>query len=85
MKKSGEVLPPPSAVLDEKEIQGCIVSAVTIFPDLVQNEMDSRRVKTNVTIPAWLKEAAEATHVNYSRLLEVSLMEYLNIQSRISK
>lgn len=85
MEKSGEILPPPSASLNEEDTQGCIVSAVTIFPELVRNEMDSRRVKTNVTIPSWLKEIAEANQVNYSRLLEVSLMEYLNIQPRISK
>lgn len=50
------------------------------FPDVVRNEMDNKRVKTNVTIPAWLKEIAEERGVNYSRLLETALIEYLGIK-----
>ena len=47
---------------------------------MVKNELDNRRVKTNVTIPAWLKEIAEKEDVNYSRLLEIALVDYLGIQ-----
>jgi len=82
MEKDNEPLPVPSEILDREDVQGCIISFVTIFPELVKNEMDNRRVKTNVTIPAWLKEVAEANKVNYSRLLEVSLIEYLGIHSK---
>ena len=69
------------AVLSKEDTEGCIVIPVSIFPDLVANEMDNRRVKTNVTIPAWLKEIAEQKSVNYSRLLESALVEYLNINT----
>ena len=36
-----------------------MVSPVVIFPDMVKNEPDNKRVKINTTLPAWLKEAAE--------------------------
>jgi post-segregation antitoxin (ccd killing protein) len=36
-------------------------------------------VKTNLTIPAWLKEMAEAQGVNYSKVLQTALMDYLGI------
>lgn len=82
MEKGQEELPVPSLEVSAEEVEGGIVTAVSIFPDLVRQEMDSRRVKTNVTIPAWLKELAEANHVNYSRLLENALLEYLAVPGR---
>jgi len=60
---------------------GDIVAAVTVFPALVKDEMENRRVKTNVTIPYWLKTAAEAEGLNYSRLLENAIKETLGIAS----
>lgn len=85
MEKDGDPVPVPSQKLDPEDTEDCIVTAITILPNLVKTEMDNRRVKTNVTIPAWLKEAAEAEHVNYSKLLEASLMDYLNVKRQISR
>lgn len=82
MEKDHEELPAPSVDLNPDDIEGCVVSPISVFPDIVKNEMDNRRVKTNVTIPAWLKEAAEHSKVNYSKLLEASLIEYLGIKSQ---
>ena len=79
IEKDNSELPAPSRDLKTKDIEGCIVAPVTIYPDLVRNEMANRRVKTNVTIPSWLKDIAEANGVNYSRLLEASLMDYLGL------
>jgi post-segregation antitoxin (ccd killing protein) len=39
------------------------------------------REKTTVTIPRWLKEAAEAEGLNYSRLLETAIKETLGVAS----
>lgn len=84
MEKDGDILPIPSQNLDKEELTNeNIIVAIEIFPDIVRNEMDNRRVKTNVTIPAWLKELAEERGVNYSRLLETSLLEYLGIKRGI--
>lgn len=81
MEKDGEVIPAPSKnpKIDEATAPGYLVSLVTVFPEVVRNEMNTRRVKTNVTLPTWLKDAAEQQGVNYSRLLESALMEYLHI------
>ncbi len=80
LEKEGGALPEASLFLPAEDIAGCVVTAVTVFPDLVRNEMDNRRVKTNVTIPLWLKELAETQHVNYSKLLESSLKDYLGVR-----
>lgn len=81
MEKDGEPIPAPSKnpKIDEATEPGYLVSLVSVFPDVVRNEIDTRRVKTNVTLPTWLKDAAEQQGVNYSRLLESALMDYLHI------
>ena len=53
--------------------------AITIHPDLVRMKKDNERIKTNITLPAWLKRIAEEQKVNYSRLLETALIDYLQI------
>ena len=52
---------------------------VTIHPDLYRAKRENERVKTNITLPAWLKREAEKKHVNFSRLMENSLLDYLKI------
>ncbi len=81
MEKDGDEIPSPSKnpQIDEATAPGYLVSLVSVFPDIVRNELDNRRIKTNVTLPTWLKDVAEKQGVNYSRLLEAALMDYLNI------
>lgn len=75
MEKDGDVVPTPTLTVN-KELG--IIMPIKVYPDLVKHEMENKRVKTNVTIPLWLKEKAEARGVNYSRLLEEALLEILN-------
>ena len=77
LEKDGDPIPVPSAKpeIDPDTEPGYLVSLVTVYPDLVASELDNRRVKTNVTLPAWLKE--ETKNVNYSKLLEAALVDYI--------
>jgi len=81
MEKDGDEIPMPSKTpqVDPETAAGYIVSPVTVFPDIVKNELDNRAVKTNLTIPAWLKEMAEAEGVNYSKVFQAALMDYLGV------
>lgn len=81
IEKDGEELPVPSELsqIAPGTVSGYILSPITVFPDIVRNEMDNKAVKTNLTLPAWLKEMAEAQGVNYSKLLQAALMDYLGI------
>jgi len=83
MEKDGDEIPAPSRnpQIDADTAEGCIVAPVSVFPELVRNELDNRAVKTNLTIPAWLKELAEAQGVNFSKVLQVALMEYLGVRA----
>jgi hypothetical protein len=60
---------------------GDLVVPVSVYPDMIKDEMNNRMEKTTVTIPRWLKEAAEAEGINYSRLLEMAIKETLGIAS----
>lgn len=82
MESDEEIFPIPSQALAPELIKGGIVTPVSIYPDIVRNEMDNRRVKTNTTIPNWLKKIAEENHVNYSHLLETALMDYLGLSGK---
>ncbi|HYE09418.1 MAG TPA: type II toxin-antitoxin system HicB family antitoxin [Patescibacteria group bacterium] len=81
MEKDGEEIPSSSKTIkvDPETASGYLVSPITVFPDLVRNELDNRAVKTNLTLPAWLKELAEAKGVNYSKILQTALMDYLGV------
>lgn len=83
IEKDGNELPEPSKkpIIDPATTEGYLVSLVTVFPDMVRDELDNKRVKTNVTLPSWLKDVAEQQNVNYSRILETALKDYLGIRS----
>ena len=80
MEKDNEPLPQRTDNIPQLG-SGDIVAAITVFPVLVKDEMENRREKTTVTIPHWLKTAAEKEGLNYSRLLEIAIKETLGIAS----
>lgn len=84
MEKDGDEIPAPSKApqVDTETAAGFIISPVSVFPSMVRNELDNRAVKTNLTIPAWLKEIAEAQGVNYSKIFQSALMDYLGINQK---
>lgn len=84
MEKDGETIPAPSKKpqVDPETAPGYLLSLVSVYPDMVANELDNRRVKTNVTLPAWLKEAAEKEGVNYSKVLEAALTDYIRSRGK---
>ena len=79
MERDGDFIPAPTAPPFEDMPEGGIIAAVTIFPEIVKNEMDNRAIKTNVTIPAWLKELAEKERINFSQVLQAALKERLQV------
>ena len=79
MERDGEAIPEPSVSLPKEMTEGMVVMPITIHPDMYRLKRDNERVKTNTTLPAWLKRIAEEKKVNYSRLLEGALLEYLQI------
>ncbi|MCL2016721.1 MAG: type II toxin-antitoxin system HicB family antitoxin [Defluviitaleaceae bacterium] len=84
IESDNDELPKPTANPQQLQIEpetepGYIISVVTVYPSLVKNQIENRAVKTNVTIPAWLKEIAEEQGINFSQLLQTALKERLNL------
>ena len=81
MKEDGEDIPSPSDVSSwsKDDIEGNIITPITVNPALFKKQMESRRVKINCTIPLWLKNAGEEAGLNFSRLLEKAAEEELQI------
>lgn len=50
---------------------------VNVWMPLVRNEMEEQSVKKTLTIPQWLNKLAEAENVNFSKVLQSALKEYL--------
>lgn len=53
---------------------------MSVYPELVAEEIDNRRVKMNVTIPAWVKELAAEKGLNSSRLLEAAILDAAQVR-----
>lgn len=53
---------------------------VNVWMPLVRNELDEQAVKKTLTIPQWLNKLAEAQNINFSKLLQTALKEYLKIK-----
>ncbi len=75
MECDNEEIPTPSINLSQEDTEDNVVMPVTIHPDLFRMKKDNERIKTNITLPAWLKWIAEEQKVNYSRLLETTLIK----------
>ena len=87
MEQDGDDIPAPSTspVIDPETAAGYLVCPVTVFPGLVRSEIDNRRVKTNVTIPAWVRELALEQGLNCSKLLEEAILDTVGIQTTRQK
>lgn len=53
------------------------ITFVDIDTDDYKKRLDSRSVKKNCTIPAWLNDKAEAAGINFSRVLQDALIDKL--------
>ncbi len=82
MKEDKEELPTPT-LSGLKVSHGDIVTPVVIFPDLVKDEIDNHKVKTNCTIPYGLKKIAEKEGINFSYELQQAIKAKLNIESKM--
>ena len=83
MEQDGEKIPEPSRTLSKEYTEGNIIMPITIHPDLYRAKRENERIKTNTTLPAWLKRIAEEKKVNYSRLLEGALIDYLGLPKQL--
>lgn len=78
-EQHGEAIPlPNNSELLQLEL-GAFIVMIDAWMDFVRDEMANKVVRTNVTLPKWLKDAAEERKLNFSQLLQHALKERLGI------
>jgi predicted RNase H-like HicB family nuclease len=78
MENDGDVLPETTTPPFNEMPEGGIVMPITIFPDMAKNSLDNRAIKTNITLPAWLKDWAGIQGINLSQALQTTLRQMYN-------
>lgn len=84
MECDGKEIPKPTPFQDIKTNQDEKAVITRIWMPLVRNELDEQAVKKTLTIPQWLNKLAEDQNVNFSKLLQTALKEYLKVKRRIN-
>ena len=46
----------------------------------MRNEIEEQSIKKTLTIPQWLNKIAEKENVNFSKLLQSALKDYLKVK-----
>ena len=80
METENEKIPKATPLEDIKcneNERGVIIS---VWMPLVRNELDEQCIKKTLTIPQWLNKLAEKENVNFSKLLQSALKEYLKVK-----
>ena len=75
----GRQLPLPSDLSSIKHDEGDILTLVDVDIDAYRRTLETRTIRKNLTIPAWLNDAAEKEHVNFSQILQQGLKQHLRI------
>jgi hypothetical protein len=73
--EDGKPVPKASALADIHHEEGGFVSMLMLDMDSYAEKFGNKAVRKNLTIPAWLNTFAESRHVNFSQVLQDSLME----------
>jgi len=62
---------------DDFKLSDGIVVYVDIDTDEYKRKLNTKAVRRNVSLPAWLNDKAENAGINFSRVLQEALMERL--------
>ena len=80
LEDMGKALPKPSAIKDvEINSKKSFVSLVDVDFVSYRKKAENRSVRRNVSLPAWLDEAATKADINVSGVVQVALKNALNI------
>ncbi len=79
MEQDGDTIPLPSQVTSLKFGEGEIVAMIDVFMPAFRDRMNNQFVKKTLSVPAWLNSMAEQEHINFSRVLQDGLKQYLGL------
>ena len=82
----GKEITEPSKISDIDITKGAfyeegasVVSLVDVDLVIYRSRLDNKTVRRNVTLPNWLNQEAEKSHINVSKVLQEALMAKLGV------
>ncbi|MBQ7668626.1 MAG: type II toxin-antitoxin system HicB family antitoxin [Clostridia bacterium] len=79
LEEDNEKIPKPTKLEDVCCQKNEKVLLIKTWMPLVRMEVEEQSVKKTLTIPQWLNKIAEENNVNFSKILQAALKEYLNV------
>ena len=83
MEKERKKIPNPTPLEKIKCKNNQKTILINVWMPIVRNELDEQCVKKTLTIPEWLNKIAEKENVNFSKILQSALKEYLQVKRKI--
>jgi len=80
MEKDGDEIPDPSPLQSLKVQTNEVVVLISVWMPAFRDTMENKAVKLTLTIPAWVKQAADEHKLNYSRLLRTAIIDHLDLK-----
>jgi antitoxin HicB len=80
LEEEGKEIPAPSIDLDFDLGENQKLMLVEAWMPPYREEYADKSVKKTVTLPRWLKTAAEERHINFSRVLQEGLLRQLGLE-----
>ncbi|MCL2188927.1 MAG: type II toxin-antitoxin system HicB family antitoxin [Defluviitaleaceae bacterium] len=81
MQDMNQLIPSPT-ITEPPHNENEMVSWVDIDFNEYRRKHDNRSVRRNITLPAWLDDAAKEANINVSGFIQSALKTHLNIASR---
>ncbi|MGB8454489.1 MAG: type II toxin-antitoxin system HicB family antitoxin [Anaerocolumna sp.] len=82
MEQDGEEIPEPSPLNKITLEPGDLPVLVEVFMPVIRDKVKNHSVTKNLTLPAWLAAEGDERNVNFSKLFQNALMEYLEINEQ---
>lgn len=80
MEEENENIPEPTLLENVKCEENERAVLISVWMPLVRNEIEEQSVKKTLTIPQWLNNMAEKENINFSKLLQAALKDYLKVK-----
>ena len=81
MEQDGDEIPEPTPVNEITLEKGDVPVLIDVFMPPIRERLRTRFVKKTLSLPAWLAAKADDEGVNFSKVLQNALMDYLDVHS----
>lgn len=80
LETDNDEIPIPSSIADISLEKNEVPILIDVFMPPVREKLNNRFVKKTLSLPAWLAARADESSVNYSKLFQKALIDYLGIE-----